>query len=76
MNRWISVTLLLGAGLLLAPTPAEAQYLDPGAASVIVQVVIAGVVGVTAVLGLYWRRLRAWCSRKSSSKTPTNRRDS
>lgn len=33
-------------------------YLDPGAASIIVQGIIAGVVGIGAFFKLYWRRLR------------------
>lgn len=35
------------------------MYLDPGSGSFIVQAVIAGVVGVGAVLKLYWVRLSA-----------------
>jgi hypothetical protein len=33
-------------------------YLDPGAASIIIQGIIAGVVGIGAFFKLYWRRLR------------------
>jgi hypothetical protein len=33
-------------------------YLDPGGASIIIQGLIAGVVGVGALCKLYWRRLR------------------
>lgn len=33
-------------------------YLDPASGSIIVQAVIAGVVGVGAVLKLYWGRIR------------------
>ena len=33
------------------------QYLDPGAGSVVVQVVVAGIVGFVAVTKFYWSRI-------------------
>ena len=46
--------ILLGAELL---EPVHA-YLDPGTGSMIIQTVVAGVVGVLAVGRLYWTRLK------------------
>jgi hypothetical protein len=43
---------------LVVAVPAQAQYLDPGAGSVIIQAIIAGVVGVATVVKLYWVRIR------------------
>jgi hypothetical protein len=51
--------------LLLGATPAQAQYLDPGAGSVVVQLVIAAVVGAGAVLKLYWRRISTLLGRQA-----------
>jgi len=54
-------TLLVAALLVpsLMPLPAYA-YLDPGTGSVILQVVIAAVLGALFTLKLYWNRLRGW----------------
>jgi hypothetical protein len=54
---------------LLTPTPAQAQYLDPGAGSIIVQAVIAGVIGLAAVLKLYWGKISGLLMRRSKSKS-------
>ena len=49
----------IAVGLVVfAAIPAEAQYLDPGAGSVMVQVIIAGVIGVATVVKLYWSKIR------------------
>ena len=55
------------AALVLALTPgaAEAQYLDPGAGSIMVQVVLAVVVGAAAGLKLYWGKISAFLARRS-----------
>ena len=47
-----ALALLLGW-----PATAQAQYLDPGAGSIIVQVVIAAFIGVAAAVKLYWGKL-------------------
>lgn len=55
------------AALLFVPVPAEAQYLDPGAASIIVQAVVAGVVAVAAAVKLYWSKISGLFSRRRRS---------
>ena len=60
------VLFVAGLLVLLAAPRAAAQYLDPGAGSVIVQVIIAGVVGLAAVLKFYWTKLVAVFSRTNS----------
>ena len=50
----------------LLPTAAHAQYLDPGAGSIIVQAVIAVVIGVAATARLYWHRISLFLSRRKS----------
>ena len=67
MVRSRFVVLIVGLGLLAA-RPAAAQYLDPGAGSVVVQVIIAGVVGAAAVLRFYWSKISSLFSRRSRSK--------
>jgi len=57
--------LTLVVGSLLIPTPAAAQYLDPGAGSILVQVLIAAAVGAAAFLRFYWARITDFFSRLS-----------
>jgi hypothetical protein len=59
-------SLVLAATLasVLLPDIAHAQYLDPGAGSIIVQALVAAVVGVAAVLKFYGRRIAGLFSRR------------
>jgi hypothetical protein len=77
VGRKVLAALACVLALALVPTPAAAQYLDPGASSVIVQVIIAGLIGVAAVLRLYWGRLKAFFAsrRKPSAGAPTDQQD-
>ncbi len=58
MGKWAYAALAGAAALLLTPSPAAAQYLDPGASSVLVQVIFAGLIGVAAILKLYWHKIK------------------
>jgi hypothetical protein len=40
------------------PGSANAQYLDPGSSSILIQVLLGGLVGVAAFFKLYWHKLR------------------
>ena len=53
---------------VLAPTPAEAQYLDPGAGSIIVQALLAIAIGAGATVVLYWRRFTGFLGRRSKGR--------
>ena len=77
MGRRVLAALACAAALALVPTPAAAQYLDPGASSVIVQVIIAGLIGVAAVVRLYWGRIKAFIAarRKPAPGVPTDQQD-
>ena len=50
---------LLVLHLLLFPPPTYA-YIDPGTGSYIVQVLIAGLLGVLVSLRFYWARIKAF----------------
>jgi hypothetical protein len=52
--RGVSVLALIA----LLPEPLHAQYLDPGSGSILIQVLLGGVVGLAAVLKLYWHKIR------------------
>ena len=51
------VRAFLAALLLLVPLASAHAYVDPGTGSMIVQVLIAALVGGAAVLGAFWRKL-------------------
>ncbi|MFZ5625259.1 MAG: hypothetical protein ACOY71_12695 [Gemmatimonadota bacterium] len=53
--------------LFVAPTDLAAQYLDPGGSSILVQVLLAGIAGVAALLKLYWGRIRARFGRRDKA---------
>ena len=62
-------TVVLGSiAILLTPDAAEAQYLDPGAGSIIVQVVVAVVAGTAATVRLYWHRIAPFLHRRRERK--------
>ena len=49
--------MILAAMLLLVPLAFAFAYVDPGTGSMIVQVLIAALVGGAAILGAFWRKL-------------------
>jgi hypothetical protein len=49
--------LLLIALFLLVSLTSASAYVDPGTGSMIIQVIIAGIVGAGAFLGVFWRKL-------------------
>lgn len=57
MPSMLSITTIVLAAALLAPSVAHA-YVDPGTGSMVLQGVIAGILGVGLTLKLYWRRIR------------------
>lgn len=66
LGRRLSPAVIVAvAVLVLLPPPAQAQYLDPGAGSIILQVVVAVVIGVAATLKLYWGKVTGIVSRRS-----------
>jgi membrane protein implicated in regulation of membrane protease activity len=49
--------MILTAMFLLVPLVSACAYIDPGTGSMIVQVVIAALVGTAAFIGAFWRKL-------------------
>ena len=49
--------MILVAMLLVVPLASAFAYVDPGTGSMIVQVLIAALVGGAAVIGAFWRKL-------------------
>ena len=48
---------ILAAVFLLVPIASAFAYVDPGTGSMIIQVVIAALVGGAAFIGAFWRKL-------------------
>jgi hypothetical protein len=63
-RAWLAIGSAVVA-LTLLPVPVQAQYLDPGAGSIIIQAVIAVVIGVAATVRIYWSKISAFVTRKS-----------
>lgn len=57
--------------LLLCVTNAHA-YLDPGTGSILLQGLLAGVVGFLGVVKIYWRKILAWFKRNPQQKNEKN----
>ncbi|MDI7275208.1 MAG: hypothetical protein QME94_04445 [Anaerolineae bacterium] len=57
--RSIVSSVLLCACLLLAFPPPAHAYLDPGTGSLVVQLLVAGLLGVALTVRLFWRRIKA-----------------
>jgi len=55
------------AGLVLVAEPAAA-YIDPGTGSMIVQGLIAAVVGGAVALRMQWRRVKGWLTGGSADE--------
>ncbi len=55
-------TVLLAIAVISFPQPALA-YLDPGAGSMILQMLIAGIMGALFTIKMYWYRIKAWFAR-------------
>lgn len=45
------------------------MYLDPGTGSVILQVIIAGVLGAGVILKLFWKRIKSVFVKKETAET-------
>jgi hypothetical protein len=65
MRRRFPTFLLVAALSALAPALAHAQYLDPGAGSVVVQAIIAGAIGIATVVKLYWSKIKGLFGHRS-----------
>jgi membrane protein implicated in regulation of membrane protease activity len=51
------MSMILAAMFLLVPIVSAFAYIDPGTGSMIVQVLIAALVGGAAFIGAFWKKL-------------------
>lgn len=70
MGRILTSSLGLVGLFSVLPGALHAQYLDPGSSSILIQVLLGGVVGLAAIVKLYWNKIRGVLS--WSRKSPRN----
>ena len=46
----------------------QADYLDPGSGSFLIQILIAALLGSLVFIRLQWSRIKSWFSKKDSTK--------
>jgi type VI protein secretion system component VasK len=71
MSFMTSLALVLLIAAVLFPAPAHA-YVDPGTGSMVLQGIIAAVLGLGLTLKLTWRRIRRRLTGKSSRDNETD----
>lgn len=52
----------------LSPHPAVIAYLDPGSGSLILQLLIAGLMGAGILVKVFWKKIKGLFSRSSVKK--------
>jgi hypothetical protein len=62
MHRKVVHSLWLFVCLLLLGTQPVYAYLDPGAGSYLIQLLVAGVLGASFTARLYWRKIASYWS--------------
>ncbi len=65
-NNVLSV-LLLAAFSLLISTDTSFAYIDPGSGSMILQVLIASILGILTAVKIYWHKIKSYFSKSSDS---------
>jgi hypothetical protein len=69
MTRKLTQVALLGLGVALFFTQPAWAYLDPGTASVMLQLLLGGIAGTMVVGKLYWYRFREFVTSRFSGKS-------
>lgn len=57
---------------LLSPILRPHAYLDPGSGSFLVQLLIAGIVGIGFLIKAYWKKIKGLFNRSESEKEEDN----
>ncbi len=58
MKQFVNLWVLSGLVLSLFPQEAQAAYLDPGSGSFLIQIIIAGLVGFSFFIKLFWKNIK------------------
>ncbi len=57
LRAFLGLPIVFLAVFLLVPLVSAFAYVDPGTGSMVIQAVIAALVGGAAILGAFWRKL-------------------
>jgi len=69
--RFLAAALFVAMFWLVSEVPGPVHaYLDPGTGSMAVQLILGGIVGALTFLKLYWRRLKAFVTRRRDDDMP------
>ena len=61
--------MLLAVSTVSSVTAASLfQYIDPGAGSLLLQLLLGGLAGAAVIANIYWRKLRGWFGRGNSGE--------
>ncbi len=67
-SRYLANSVVFAFLLILASTREAYAYIDPGTGSYVIQLIIAGLVGVGFAVKVYWGRIKSFFSRSPSGE--------
>ncbi len=69
--RELKITTILTLSFLyiILSTDTSHAYIDPGSGSMLLQVLIASILGILTVIKIYWARLKTFFSSKSDTNS-------
>jgi len=66
MKKILSLLLFTAAGLTLFSPKAHA-YLDPGSGSLLIQLIVAGLIGASMTIKIYWQKISSFFAKPKKS---------
>jgi hypothetical protein len=67
-SKYLANSVVFALLLVLASTHEAYAYIDPGTGSYVMQLIIAGLVGVGFAIKIYWGRIKGFFSRSPSGE--------
>jgi hypothetical protein len=63
-----TVLMLICIVFLIISAPTASAYIDPGTGSLVVQIIIAGVLAASVSIKVFWKKIKAFFTARSSRK--------
>jgi hypothetical protein len=67
-KHFFTISLFVMCVLFLVPSDAYA-YLDPGSGSFIIQIILAGIMGLMLMAKIYWKKIRGFFGKETIEDT-------
>lgn len=67
-SKYLANSVVFALLLIHASTHEAHAYIDPGTGSYVIQLIIAGLVGVGFAIKIYWGRIKSFFSRSPSGE--------